>query len=213
MEREVVPAKMQSPAEFNLLDADVSAERSSVGLENHIVGVLTSLGEDPERDGLCQTPSRVAKSLRFLTSGYWENPKEVVNGAIFENDSDEMVLVRGVQFYSLCEHHLLPFFGKCHIAYLPAGKVIGLSKLARLVEVFCRRLQVQERMTLEIAKALSELIPNHGVGVVVEAEHLCMKMRGIQKQGGDTVTSALLGRFRDDPRTRQEFLSLIRSRP
>jgi GTP cyclohydrolase I len=201
-----------SSADFNLLDTDVIERESSTDLESLISGVLTSLGEDPDRDGLLQTPSRVAKSLRFLTSGYWESPREVVNGAIFENDSDEMVLVRGIEFYSLCEHHLLPFFGKCHIAYLPAGKVIGLSKLARLVEVFCRRLQVQERMTLEIAKALSELIPNHGVGVIVEAEHLCMKMRGIQKQGGDTVTSALLGRFRDDPRTRQEFLSLIRSR-
>lgn len=205
-------ANMESPtAEFKLLDTDID-QRTSTKLETLVTGVLTALGEDPERDGLCQTPTRVAKSLRFLTSGYWESPKEVVNGAIFENDSDEMVLVRGIEFYSLCEHHLLPFFGKCHIAYLPAGKVIGLSKLARLVEVFCRRLQVQERMTLEIAKVLTELIPNHGVGVVVEAEHLCMKMRGIQKQGGETVTSALLGRFRDDARTRQEFLSLIRSR-
>lgn len=213
MERKDGLASMEtSSADFNLLDTDVIERESSTGLESLISGVLTSLGEDPDRDGLLQTPSRVAKSLRFLTSGYWESPREVVNGAIFENDSDEMVLVRGIEFYSLCEHHLLPFFGKCHIAYLPAGKVIGLSKLARLVEVFCRRLQVQERMTLEIAKALSELIPNHGVGVIVEAEHLCMKMRGIQKQGGDTVTSALLGRFRDDPRTRQEFLSLIRSR-
>lgn len=181
-------------------------------LEDLVSGVLKSLGEDPERDGLRQTPARVARSLSFLTGGYWENPKEVVNGAVFENDSDEMVLVRGVEFYSLCEHHLLPFFGKCHLAYLPAGKVIGLSKLARLVEVFSRRLQVQERMTLEIAKALSELIPNHGVGVVVEAQHLCMKMRGVQKQGGDTVTSALLGRFREDHRTRHEFLSLIQPR-
>lgn len=213
MERKDGLASMEtSSADFNLLDTDVIERESSTDLESLISGVLTSLGEDPDRDGLLQTPSRVAKSLRFLTSGYWESPREVVNGAIFENDSDEMVLVRGIEFYSLCEHHLLPFFGKCHIAYLPAGKVIGLSKLARLVEVFCRRLQVQERMTLEIAKALSELIPNHGVGVIVEAEHLCMKMRGIQKQGGDTVTSALLGRFGDDPRTRQEFLSLIRSR-
>ena len=205
-------ANMESPTvELKLLETDVD-RRTPTNLETLITGVLTALGEDPERDGLCQTPSRVAKSLRFLTSGYWESPKEVVNGAIFENDSDEMVLVRGIEFYSLCEHHLLPFFGRCHIAYLPAGKVIGLSKLARLVEVFCRRLQVQERMTLEIAKGLTELIPNHGVGVVVEAEHLCMKMRGIQKQGGDTVTSALLGRFRHDARTREEFLSLIRSR-
>lgn len=182
------------------------------GLESLILQMLTSLGENPARDGLLQTPARVARSLSFLTSGYWENPQEVVNGAIFENDSDEMVIVRDIEFYSLCEHHLLPFFGKCHIAYLPAGKVIGLSKLARLVEVYSRRLQVQERMTLEIAQSVAGLIPNNGVGVVVEAEHLCMKMRGVQKQGGDTVTSALLGRMREDARTRGEFLSLIRSR-
>src|SRR5688500_14527189 len=172
-----------SSAGFKLLDPAGLDQRAPTNLESLISGVLTSLGEDPDRDGLCQTPARVAKSLRFLTSGYWEKPSEVVNGAIFENDSDEMVIVRGIEFYSLCEHHLLPFFGQCHIAYLPAGKVVGLSKLARLVEVFCRRLQVQERMTLEIATTLTKLIPNHGVGVVVEAEHLCMKMRGIQKQG------------------------------
>jgi GTP cyclohydrolase I len=195
---------------FGKIDEPRIAPRAP-GLEDLVSGVLKSLGEDPGRDGLRQTPARVARSLSFLTGGYWEDPKEVVNGAVFENDSDEMVLVRGIEFYSLCEHHLLPFFGKCHLAYLPDGKVIGLSKLARLVEVFSRRLQVQERMTLEIAKALSELIPNHGVGVVVEAQHLCMKMRGVQKQGGDTVTSALLGRFREDHRTRHEFLSLIRA--
>ena len=200
-----------STVSFEILDEPEITPRVPV-LENLVSGVLKSLGEDPERDGLRQTPARVARSLTFLTAGYWEDPKEVVNGAVFENESDEMVIVRGVEFYSLCEHHLLPFFGKCHLAYLPAGKVIGLSKLARLVEVFSRRLQVQERMTLEIAKALSELIPNHGVGVVVEAQHLCMKMRGIQKQGGDTVTSALLGRFREDHRTRHEFLSLIQPR-
>jgi GTP cyclohydrolase IA len=200
-----------STVSFEVMDEPRIAPRTPA-LEDLVTGVLKSLGEDPERDGLRQTPARVARSLSFLTGGYWEDPKEVVNGAVFENDSDEMVLVRGVEFYSLCEHHLLPFFGKCHLAYLPAGKVIGLSKLARLVEVFSRRLQVQERMTLEIAKALSELIPNHGVGVVVEAQHLCMKMRGVQKLGGDTVTSALLGRFREDHRTRHEFLSLIQPR-
>lgn len=181
-------------------------------LESLVRSQLRLLGEDPTRDGLLQTPARVAKSLTFLTSGYGEDPMRTVNGAIFDDDSEQMVLVRGVEFYSLCEHHLLPFFGKCHIAYLPNGKVIGLSKLARLVEIFARRLQVQERMTVQIAKALSELIPNHGVGVVVEAQHLCMKMRGIQKQSGDTITSALLGKFRDDHRTRLEFLTLIQSR-
>jgi GTP cyclohydrolase IA len=167
------------------------------------------LGENPDRAGLKETPTRVAKSLRFLTSGYTEDPRKIVNDAIFETESDEMVLVQGVEFYSLCKHHMLPFFGHCHLAYLPAGKIIGLSKLARLVEVFARRLQVQEQMTLEIARSLSELIPNHGVAVVVKAEHLCMKMRGIQKQNSHTITSALLGKFRDDPKTRLEFLTLI----
>ena len=186
--------------------------RPKAGLESLVHSQLRLLGEDPARDGLLQTPARVAKSLAFLTSGYAEDPERTVNGAVFDEDSEQMVMVRGVEFYSLCEHHLLPFFGKCHIAYLPAGKIIGLSKLARLVEVFSRRLQVQERMTVEIAKTLSKLIPNHGVGVVVEAQHLCMKMRGIQKQSGDTITSALLGKFRDDHRTRLEFLTLIQSR-
>jgi GTP cyclohydrolase I len=159
---------------FEVLDEPEITPRRPV-LENLVSGILKSLGEDPERDGLRQTPARVARSLKFLTAGYWEDPKETVNGAAFDNDSDEMVIVRGLEFYSLCEHHLLPFFGKCHIAYLPAGKVIGLSKLARLVEVFSRRLQVQERLTLDVAKSLAELIPNHGVGVVIEAQHLCMK--------------------------------------
>ena len=202
---------MEESVDFDVQDERLIAPRTA-GVEDLVARLLKSLGEDPGRDGLRQTPARVARSFAFLTAGYWEDPKEVVNGAIFDSDSDEMVVVRGVEFYSLCEHHLLPFFGRCHIAYLPAGKVIGLSKLARLVEVFSRRLQVQERMTLEIAKALSSLIPNQGVGVVVEAQHLCMKMRGVEKQGGDTITSALLGRFRDDPRTRNEFLSLIRTR-
>ena len=185
------------------------AESSTEALENLIYRQLELLGEDPTRNGLRQTPARVAKSLAFLTRGYQDDPERTVNGAIFETQSDEMVIVKGVEFYSLCEHHLLPFFGHCHIAYLPSGKIIGLSKLARLVEVFSRRLQVQERMTLEIARALSGLIPNHGVGVVIEAEHLCMKMRGIQKQNSRTMTSALLGKFRDDSKTRLEFLTLI----
>lgn len=201
-----------STIDFTLLEETFPDVQTPV-LETLVSGLLTSLGENPERDGLRDTPARVARSLTFLTGGYREEPREVVGDAIFDCDSDEMVLVKGVEFYSLCEHHLLPFFGKCHIAYLPAGKVVGLSKLARLVEVFCRRLQVQERMTMEIATSLAELIPNHGVGVVVEAQHLCMKMRGVEKQGGDTITSALLGKFRNDPSTRLEFLSLVRARP
>lgn len=195
---------------LELLEEPV-VDQSEKDLETLVHSALQLLGENPARNGLLRTPARVAKSLAFLTSGYNEDPKRTVNGAIFDDDSEQMVIVRNIEFYSLCEHHLLPFFGKCHIAYLPAGKVIGLSKLARLAEVFARRLQVQERMTSQIARAISELIPNHGVGVVAEAQHLCMKMRGIQKQSGDTVTSALLGKFRDDHRTRLEFLTLIQS--
>jgi GTP cyclohydrolase IA len=195
---------------FELLEKPVAiADTPRRSMESLVGCQLLMMGEDPMREGLLKTPARVAKSLAFLTRGYREDPRQIVNGAIFETESDEMVIVKGVEFYSLCEHHLLPFFGHCHIAYLPNGKIIGLSKLARLVEIFSRRLQVQERMTLEIAEAFSDLIPNHGVGVVVKAEHLCMKMRGIQKQNSHTITSALLGKFRDDARTRLEFLTLI----
>ena len=170
------------------------------------------LGEDPNRDGLKRTPDRVAKSLQFLTQGYKTDPKTVLNNALFDVKSDEMVIVKDIDFYSLCEHHMLPFFGKCHIAYLPGKKVIGLSKLPRLVDVFARRLQVQERMTHEIAKTILELTKAQGVGVVIEAQHLCMMMRGVEKQNSYAITSAMLGRFRDDARTRGEFLELIRHR-
>jgi len=169
-------------------------------------------GENPDRDGLRLTPKRVTESLRFLTRGYNENPKTVLNDALFETTSDEMVIVKDIDFYSLCEHHILPFFGKCHIAYLPKKKVVGLSKLPRLVEVYARRLQIQERMTQEIASTLQQLIGAQGVGVVVEAQHLCMMMRGVEKQNSYAITSTLLGRFRDDARTRSEFLNLIRHR-
>ena len=170
------------------------------------------VGENPDRDGLKRTPLRVAKALEFLTQGYRKDPKAVLNGALFEADSDEMVIVKDIDFYSLCEHHLLPFFGKCHIAYLPTKKVIGLSKLPRLVDLFARRLQVQERMTHEIAATIDQLIKPQGVGVVVEAQHLCMMMRGVEKQNSYAITSAMMGRFRDDARTRGEFLDLIRHR-
>ncbi len=170
------------------------------------------LGENPNRDGLKRTPIRVAESLEFLTKGYQSDPKTVLNNALFEVESDEMVIVKDIDFYSLCEHHMLPFFGKCHIAYLPTGKVIGLSKLPRLVDVFARRLQVQERMTHEIARTILDLIKADGVGVVIEAQHLCMMMRGVEKQNSYAITSAMLGRFRDDARTRTEFLELIRHR-
>ena len=153
---------------------------------------------------------RVAKAYSFLTKGYWEDPKAVLNDALFDLRSDEMVIVKDIDFYSLCEHHLLPFFGKCHIAYLPTGKVVGLSKLPRLVEVFARRLQVQERMTVDIAQTLNDLIKPQGVGVVIEAQHLCMAMRGVEKQNSYALTSSMLGAFREDARTRSEFLELLK---
>jgi GTP cyclohydrolase IA len=173
---------------------------------------LEMIGEDPDRDGLEKTPMRVAKAYEFLTRGYFQCPKKVLNDALFDVQSDEMVIVKDIDFYSLCEHHLLPFFGKCHIAYLPNNKVVGLSKLPRMVEVFARRLQVQERMTTEIAKVIDELIKPQGVGVVIEAQHLCMAMRGVEKQNSYALTSSMLGSFRDDARTRAEFLDLIRHR-
>ena len=173
---------------------------------------LELLGEDPDRDGLKRTPKRVAEALRFFTRGYQMDPKAVLNDALFDATSDEMVIVKEIDFYSLCEHHMLPFFGKCHIAYLPTRKVVGLSKLPRLVEVYARRLQIQERMTQQIASTLQQLIGAEGVGVVVEAQHLCMMMRGVEKQNSYAITSTLLGRFRDDARTRAEFLNLIQHR-
>src|SRR5256714_12927685 len=188
----------------------MSKKRSD--LEALVRRELQLLGEDPKRDGLRDTPSRVAKSLEFLTKGYDQNPKTVLNDALFDATSDEMVIVKDIDFYSLCEHHMLPFFGKCHIAYLPTHQVVGLSKLPRLVEVYARRLQIQERMTQQIASALQELIGAQGVGVVVEAQHLCMMMRGVEKQNSYAMTSALLGRFRNDARTRAEFINLIQHR-
>lgn len=170
---------------------------------------LEILGEDTQRDGLLRTPARVAESLEFLTQGYRQDLRKVLNNALFEADSDEMVLVKDIDFYSMCEHHMLPFFGRCHVAYLPEGKVIGLSKLPRIVDVFARRLQLQERMTQQIAQTIQSLTGAKGVGVVVEAQHLCMMMRGVQKQNSYAITSSLVGLFRDDPRTRNEFLNLV----
>jgi GTP cyclohydrolase I len=170
---------------------------------------LALIGEDPERDGLQKTPERVARSLAWLTNGYQMNPRTVVGDALFDVAHENMVLVRDIDFYSMCEHHMLPFFGKVHIAYIPNGRVVGLSKLPRIVEVFARRLQVQERLTEEIAEAISDVLRPRGVGVVVEAQHLCMMMRGVEKQGSATITSALRGNFRDCPMTRGEFLSLV----
>ena len=171
--------------------------------------MLSRLGEDPKRDGLLATPGRIEKSMAFLTKGYEEDPAKILRGALFDVDYDEMVIVKDVEMFSLCEHHMLPFFGKVHVAYIPKGKVIGLSKIPRLVEVFARRLQVQERLTRQVADAIEDAIHPQGVGVVIEARHLCMMMRGIEKQHSSTVTSAMVGVFRQKE-TRAEFLSLVR---
>lgn len=173
--------------------------------------LLAKLGEDPSRDGLKNTPERVDQSLRFLTSGNWVNLDELVNGALFEDDYNEMVIVKNIDMFSLCEHHLLPFFGKCHVAYVPKGKIIGLSKIPRIVDAFSRRLQVQERLTTQIAKSLDKILKPEGVGVVIEAQHLCMSMRGVEKQSSFATTSAMVGCFKNDARTRSEFLSLIQN--
>jgi len=174
--------------------------------------MLLRLGEDPEREGLLRTPERMAQALEFLTKGYQEDPQEILKGALFTEEYDEMVIVKDVEMFSLCEHHLLPFFGKVHVAYIPNGKVIGLSKIPRLIDVFARRLQVQERLTMQIAECIQQAIAPEGVGVVVEARHLCMMMRGVEKQHSAAVTSSMLGAFRNEENTRQEFLSLIRAR-
>src|SRR5687768_12119300 len=181
-------------------------------MEDLIRRLLVELGEDPAREGLLRTPKRVEKSLAFLTSGYRANIDEVLNDALFTVDYNEMVIVKDIDFYSLCEHHILPFFGKCHIAYIPNTRVIGLSKIPRLVDVFARRLQIQERMTNQIAQIIREKLDPMGVAVVCEGTHLCMSMRGVEKQNSFAVTSAMLGIFRDNARTRMEFLELIRHR-
>jgi GTP cyclohydrolase I len=182
---------------------------ASASMQQIYAELLTRIGEDPTRDGLLNTPRRMEKSMAFLTQGYNQSVEEVLHGALFDVDYDEMVIVKDIEFYSLCEHHLLPFFGKAHVAYVPQGKVIGLSKLPRIVDVFARRLQVQERLTHQVAEAISDAIHPQGVAVVMEADHLCMMMRGVQKQHSRTVTSAMLGVFKSQPQTRTEFLSLV----
>jgi GTP cyclohydrolase I len=179
-------------------------------MQDIIRQLLAGLGEDPSREGLLDTPKRVEQSMRFLTSGYQADVDATFNNALFNVDYNEMVIVKDIDFYSLCEHHLLPFFGKCHVAYIPNGKVVGLSKISRLVDIYARRLQVQERLTNQIANTLREKIRPLGVAVVTEATHLCMAMRGVEKQNSVAVTSAMLGAFRDDARTRSEFLNLIK---
>jgi GTP cyclohydrolase IA len=194
---EALLSELENPAADDPLSAEVRA-------------LLRHLGEDPEREGLLATPARVARSLRFLTQGYHQDIDKVLNGALYGVSYDEMVIVKDIEVFSLCEHHLLPFFGRCHVAYVPTDKVIGLSKIPRLVDVFARRLQVQERLTTEIAETIMEKIKPQGVAVVIEARHLCMIMRGIEKQNSVAVTSAMLGVFRDCDQTRAEFLRLIR---
>jgi len=188
------------------------AEPREVALEQLIRELLKEIGEDPSREGLERTPARVAKTYRDLTAGYAQNVHDLLNGALFTEAYDEMVVVKDIDFYSLCEHHLLPFFGKCHIAYMPSKKIVGLSKMPRLVEMFSRRLQVQERLTTQIAQTIDEVLQPRGVAVVMEALHMCMLMRGVEKQNSKAVTSAMLGAFRDNAETRAEFMELIKSR-
>jgi GTP cyclohydrolase I len=180
-------------------------------MEQQFRAIIEAVGENPQREGLLQTPARAARAMQFLTQGYEQDVGEIVNGAIFESSNDEMVIVRHIEMYSLCEHHLLPFIGQCHVAYLPNGKVIGLSKIPRIVDMFARRLQIQENLTKQIGECIQEVTQANGVAVVIEAKHLCSMMRGVGKQNSDMVTSMMVGRFREDPRTRQEFLNLIRA--
>ena len=201
---------MNKPTEEILLHEDRSLARQET-IADLVRRMIKLVGEDPEREGLRKTPERFEKALKFLTSGYHQNAESVLNGATFSVCYDEMVVVKDIEFFSLCEHHLLPFFGKCHVAYLPNKRVIGLSKVARLVNMFARRLQIQERLTSQVAKAIEEKISPEGVGVIIEARHLCMQMRGVEKQHGQAVTSAMLGSFRHNKQTRDEFLSLVRA--
>lgn len=180
-------------------------------MEEHFRAILEAVGEDPTREGLLRTPHRAAKAMEFLTRGYTQDLSELVNDAVFTTSNNEMVIVRDIELYSLCEHHLLPFTGRAHVAYLPNGKVLGLSKIPRIVDMFARRLQIQEKLTQQIGNCVQEVTDAKGVAVVVEAKHLCAMMRGVQKQNSSMTTSMMLGRFRDDPRTRQEFLTLIRN--
>lgn len=190
-------------------NSDFPALIDSAEVEHAVRVLIENVGEDTERSGLRETPARVAESLAFLTQGYHQDPREIVGDALFAERFDELVLVRDVEFYSLCEHHLLPFFGLVHIGYVPDGRIVGLSKLPRIVDVFARRFQVQERLTREIAECIQELIQPRGVGVMIEANHLCMQMRGVQKQDSRTVTTTLLGTLREDDRARSEFLALV----
>jgi GTP cyclohydrolase IA len=190
----------------------IRSEKEGDSIAAHMAKILQLIGEDPSREGLVRTPERADKALRFLTSGYQTSVEEIVNGALFTHECDEMVVVKDIEFYSLCEHHLLPFFGKMHVAYLPNRKVIGLSKIPRIVDMFARRLQLQERLTQEVASTLKDVLDPRGVGVICEARHFCMMMRGVEKQHSGTVTSSMVGAFRELKETRDEFLSLVSQR-
>lgn len=179
-------------------------------MQEHFKKIIEKIGEDPDREGLRGTPQRAAKAMEFLTQGYHQSLEKIVNGALFPSDNEEMILVKNIELYSLCEHHLLPFIGKCHAAYLPKGKIIGLSKIARIVDLHSRRLQVQENLTKEIAETIYSVTGASGVGIIIEAQHLCMMMRGVEKQNSIMTTSVMLGSFRNDPKTRGEFLSLVK---
>jgi GTP cyclohydrolase IA len=207
-----IDIKSKSRSISNSANGQPASKLGDASFSELLHEVLIRIGEDPARDGLLRTPERMEKALKFLTKGHSEDPEQILRGAMFDVDYDEMVIVRDIEMFSLCEHHLLPFIGKVHVAYIPNGKVIGLSKLPRLVDVFARRLQVQERLTTQIAETIQNAINPQGVGVVIEARHLCMMMRGVEKQHSSAVTSSMLGCFRQEQETREEFLSLIRSR-
>lgn len=186
--------------------------RMTEQLADHYRQIIQEIGEDPDREGLRDTPKRAAKAMQFLNRGYFQSLEEIVNGAVFESDTDEMVLIKDIELYSICEHHLLPFTGKCHIAYMPSGKVLGLSKFARIVDMYARRMQIQENLTRQIAEAVQQVTSARGVAVVIEARHLCMMMRGVEKQNSSMTSSVMLGAFRESQSTRQEFLTLVQGR-
>lgn len=205
--------KAKSMSETKVTDGEriiIPAADDSGKIAELVRAMIVQLGEDPSREGLRRTPERFEKALRYLTSGYRQDPEKLLNGAMFSVGYDEMVVVKDIELYSLCEHHLLPFFGKCHVAYIPNKKVVGLSKIARLVNMYARRLQIQERLTSQIAQTIADKLNPQGVGVIIEARHLCMVMRGVEKQHSAAVTSAMLGVFRENKQTRDEFLSLVR---
>ncbi len=202
---------MATQLQFKRREQTVEEEAKNVAeLAEHYAEIIKGLGEDPHREGLVDTPTRAAKAMHFLTRGYRQDLDKLINSAVFTSDTDEMVIVRNIEMYSLCEHHMLPFIGKCNVAYLPQGKVLGLSKIARIVDYFARRLQIQEVLTKQIAECVNDAIGARGVGVVVEAQHMCMMMRGVEKQNSTMTTSCMLGAFRSDLATREEFLRLIR---